>query len=279
MIQVPPEQLYMDRPRRPNKVMLKIVKVILHNGKQSMETHAILDDGSERSIVLQPAVESLKLESVPETLPLQTVRQDVLQVQGASVSLEISQISKPSQRYWVHHAFTANQLGLSEHSYPVESLQKRYRHLHDLPLLPVHRAQPQILIGSDIAHLLVPLQPVSSGPQGGPIAVWTRLGWALQGPISLMKSPGHEQQYLFTKVVTQEAELRHHVEKLWQIDVLFYLNEKLVTRSKQDQEALELLASATTKIKVKRVSPPPSPTLPPGSAGSKGGSSAQPLKL
>lgn len=46
MIQLLPEQLYMDRPRRPNKVMLKIVKVILHNGKQSMETHAILDDGS-----------------------------------------------------------------------------------------------------------------------------------------------------------------------------------------------------------------------------------------
>lgn len=71
-----------------------------------------------------------------------------------------------------------------------------------------------------MAHQLVPLQPVSSGPQGGPIAVQMRLGWALQGPTSLMESPGHEQQCLFTKVVTPEAELCHHVEKLWQIDVL-----------------------------------------------------------
>ncbi len=42
-----------------------------------------------------------------------------------------------------------------------------------------------------------------------------------------MESPGHEQQCLFTKVVTPEAELHHNVEKLWQIDVLPYLVMRL----------------------------------------------------
>lgn len=43
MIQVLSEKLYIDRPSRPTKVMLEFVKVILHNGKQFMETYAILD--------------------------------------------------------------------------------------------------------------------------------------------------------------------------------------------------------------------------------------------
>lgn len=50
--------------------MLKVVKVLLHNGNRKMETYAVLDDGSERSIVLAQVVQQLNLVWHPETLPL-----------------------------------------------------------------------------------------------------------------------------------------------------------------------------------------------------------------
>lgn len=50
--QVSSKQLYIDNPSCPNKVMLKIIKVIFHNGKMSMETCATLVDSSECSTVL-----------------------------------------------------------------------------------------------------------------------------------------------------------------------------------------------------------------------------------
>ncbi len=100
-------------------VVLKIAKIILMMAN-SLWRH--MQSWTMIQSVLQPAVQSLKLKSVPETLPLQTDCHYVLRVQGASVSLEISPFAKPSQRYWVHHAFTADHLGLSEHSYPVKSL-------------------------------------------------------------------------------------------------------------------------------------------------------------
>lgn len=38
------------------------------------------------------------------------------------------------------------------------------------------------------------------------------------------------------------------MQQLWQLDVLPYRNEKLVTRSKQDQEAINLLETKTKRI-------------------------------
>ncbi len=144
--------------------MLKVVRVLLHNGDQRMETYAVLDDGSERSIVLPQVVQQLNLVCHPETLPLQTVHQSVKQLNGASVSLEVSSPLRPSEKHLISHAFTAEGLALAEHTYPVAVLQQKYKHLRELPLPPVNRAQPLLLIGSDMPHLITPIQPVHAGP-------------------------------------------------------------------------------------------------------------------
>ncbi len=60
MVSSSPTSIYLDRPNRSPKVILKVVKVLLHSGEQTMETHAVLDDGSERTVVLQPVVQQLK---------------------------------------------------------------------------------------------------------------------------------------------------------------------------------------------------------------------------
>lgn len=47
--------------------------------------------------------------------------------------------------------------------------------------------------------------------------------------------------------------LYRNVEELWQLDVLPYRNEKLVVRSREDQEAIKLLESRTQRIMVEGV--------------------------
>ena len=44
--------LYVDHPSRRQNVMLKIVKVLIRHGDRVMESYAVLDDGSERTILL-----------------------------------------------------------------------------------------------------------------------------------------------------------------------------------------------------------------------------------
>ncbi|KAI3375531.1 hypothetical protein L3Q82_003855 [Scortum barcoo] len=107
-----------------------------------------------------------------------------------------------------------------------------------------------LLIGSDHPHLITPTEPVRLGPPGGPAAIRTRLGWTLQGPSSVVSHFAQSQQCLLTTVAPQVSELMKHVERLWQVDIVPFRSEKLVTRSRQDQEAISILELKTTRVEV-----------------------------
>ncbi|XP_051793979.1 uncharacterized protein LOC127530664 isoform X2 [Acanthochromis polyacanthus] len=130
------EVLYLDKPVDCKRVLLKVVRVILHHGDRSLDTYALLDDGSERTMLLPAAIEKLGLHGTPEALALRTIRQDVQTLKGSSVSLSISPASKPKQRFLIKGAFTSGRLGLAEQSYPVSSLKKKCGHLAKLPIQP-----------------------------------------------------------------------------------------------------------------------------------------------
>lgn len=246
----PSDVFYLDRRSGGSPVMLKVSKVILRNGKQSMEAYAILDDGSECTILLATAARTLKLHGTPEDLALRTVRQEVKVIQGHSVSFSISPFCQPDNVFQIRGAFTAEPLGLAEHTYPVKALQQKYKHLKGLPLRDLNRVHPVILIGSDYPELITPIEPVRLGPPGGPAAVNTKLGWTLQGPTRLVQQQLQSSQCLHVSTFSPSAELFQHVERLWQLDVLPYRSEKLVTRSRQDKEAIALLEQKTVRVDV-----------------------------
>lgn len=241
--------LYVDRPTYDCKVLLKISKVIIRNGNQSMEAYAVLDDGSERTILLHSAVQKLGLVGKPEKLALRTVRQELQVLHGAAISFTISPASEPKKRYEIQNAFSAEQLGLAEHTHPVSTLQQRYKHLAGLPLQSLNQVHPMLLIGSDYTHLITPIEPVRLGPPGGPAAVRTRLGWTLQGPAQDINLSHGAPQCLFTTAAST-PDLFSCVEKLWQLDVIPYRNEKVVVRSRQDQEAMTLLQEQTERVDI-----------------------------
>ncbi|XP_077361612.1 uncharacterized protein LOC144006574 [Festucalex cinctus] len=244
------EVLYLDRRSGCHQVLLKISRVLLRNGEHSLETYAVLDDGSERTIILSAAAQSLKLIGQPEQLALRTVRQDIRVIHGAAVSFTISPVDQPHRSFRIQDAFTADALSLAEHTYSAESLQRKYRHLRDLPIPTMDKVRPLLLIGSDYPHLITPLAPVRLGRPGGPAAVKTRLGWTLQGPIKHIEQKSAAPQCLHISTLSPTAEILHNVEKLWQLDVLPYRSEKLVVRSRQDQDAIHLLETKTTRVDI-----------------------------
>lgn len=244
------EILLIRKPPASRKVLLKISKVILRNGKHHMTAYAIQDDGSERTILLHSAAQQLGLKGKPEDLPLRTVRQELQVLSGAAVSFSISPLSQPKKVFHIKGAFTAQQLSLAEHTHPVKALREKYQHLRGLPLRHLETVRPVLLIGSDYPHLITPVEPVRLGPPGGPAAVKTRLGWTLQGPVQHLQWETNEQHCFFTSTSSPETDLFKHVERLWQMDALPWRNEKTSTRSKQDREAIELLDAKTVRVEV-----------------------------
>ena len=244
------DSLYLDRHGASNRVLLKVVPVLLHYEGRSFSTFALLDDGSERSMLLPAAAKALGMKGAPEDLPLRTVRQDIQVLHGHKVSFHVSPPANPKVSYKIDDAFTANRLSLAQHTYPIEQLQKKYKHLRGLPLPALKDARPSLLLGSDQSHLITPVEPVRLGPPGGPAAVHTRLGWTLQGPVRSMGRPADAVQCLFTSFPPQMDELYRHVERLWQMDAVPHRPEREVTRSKQDQQAVASLDAKTVRTEV-----------------------------
>lgn len=89
------EVLYLDRPSTSTRVILKVVRVLLRNKDRTLDTYAVLDDGSERTMLLPEAVDRLGLQGKQEDLVLRTIRQDVQTLKGSSVSFCISPLAHP----------------------------------------------------------------------------------------------------------------------------------------------------------------------------------------
>lgn len=94
---------------------------------------------------------------------------NVVKIDDASVSFDISSINCWSVKHRITNAFTSGSLNLTEHTYPIEWLKRQHFHLKDLPLPLINKAQPLVLIGSDHAELLVPITPVRMGTAGSPL--------------------------------------------------------------------------------------------------------------
>lgn len=245
-----------DRLAAGHKVLLKLSKVLLRNGDKTMEEFAILDDGSQNTVLLHAAAQLLGLRGQSEHITLSTVQQELQVIREAGVLFTICPATEPERLYHIWGAFTVKQLGLAKHTLPVSSSRRKFRHLKGLPLQHIVEAQPLLLIGSDYPHLITPVEPVYLGPLGGPAAIKMHLGWTLQGPAQELRHGFIERQCLFTSTLASSADLYSQVARLWQMDVLPWRHDKALARSRQDQEAIDLLGAKPVRVEFDGMQPP-----------------------
>ena len=121
---------------------------------------------------------------------------------------------------------------------------EQWTHLSDVDLPELEGCDVMILIGSDMAHLLVHLE-VRQRRWDEPIAVKTPLGWYLFGNVS----QGHcgTMNVIFL-TSDKESTLQHQIERFWEIDS--YASKQVLpesTLSVEDKRALAILESSTVK--------------------------------
>ncbi len=69
-------------------------------------------------------------------------------------------------------------------------------------------------------HLITSVCPGLRGPPGASVAVCTELGWALQGPTSILSQQADETVCLHFCFIPHTPELYKDAERLWQLDIL-----------------------------------------------------------
>ncbi|XP_022079226.1 uncharacterized protein LOC110973069 [Acanthaster planci] len=235
-------------PWHPKEVSLKILPIILYGNCTSLTTYCLLDDGSNFSMMPMEAAEALQLRGTATEIPIATARDACTPCRGQMLDFDIAPLDDPDMRIHVSNVFSSPMLRLSEHSVPAQDLQRRWPHLQNLPLHDCQKVTPLLLLGSDRPDLVIPRES-RFGPENAPVAVKTRLGWALQGPT--MRRGGRGK--LHYQSSEQDAVLHENVCRLWNMDVQMYTQRKQVTRSKQDQRAVDLLEAKSTFVEIGNV--------------------------
>ncbi|XP_071944673.1 uncharacterized protein [Antedon mediterranea] len=240
-------QLYsLCQQYKPRDVFLKIVPVTLYSPTSQVDTYAVLDGGSMRTMLLTDGMNKLHIQGHEDSIVLKTVEHGTTTVPGRSVNVQISARGETHNRYNLDDAFSSTLLTLGTYSYPTREIKENYNYLKDVPLPEITDALPLVMIGADNVHLLTHRSPMIQLGINSPAAVHTVFGWTLHGPVPMPLTKPPVTVTTFT--LCESSQLKSDVRRPWQVEEL--PPSKAATRSRLDQMAVNNLDHSTHLIQV-----------------------------
>ena len=229
------------QPQR--KVLLQVLPVQIHSQDNLINTYAVLDPGSDSTLIRKDLADRLQLVGETCQLNINTVGNDVSTQNLHRVSFSLSSKDQLDP-VMVHGAWVIDKLNIPSFKVSKKMATEQWTHLSDVDLPELEGCDVMILIGSDMAHLLVHLE-VRQGRWDEPIAVKTPLGWTLFGNVSQGHCGTMNVNFLTSD---KESTLQHQIERFWEIDS--YASKQVLpesTLSVEDKRALAILESSTVK--------------------------------
>ena len=229
------------QPQR--KVLLQVLPVQIHSQGNLVSTYAVLDPGSDSTLIRKDLADRLQLVGKTYRLNINTVGNETATQNLDRVSFGLSSKDQPDP-VMVHGAWVIDKLNIPCFKVSKERVAQHWNHLSDVDLPELDGGDVMILIGADMAHLLIHLE-VRQGRWDEPIAVKTPLGWTLFGNVDQGHCETINANFLASD---KEITLQHQIERFWEIDS--YATEQVLsesTLSVEDRRALAILESSTVK--------------------------------
>uniref|UniRef100_A0A182RWX5 PHD-type domain-containing protein n=1 Tax=Anopheles funestus TaxID=62324 RepID=A0A182RWX5_ANOFN len=232
-------------------VLLRYVPVTLHGRGKSVDTVALLDEGSTVTLMKHRMMKELGLEGSSKPLCLSWTGGQVREeTDSMQTNLYISGRRANDHRYEISAVRTIRSLGLPPQSISAKKLGEKYSHLSVLPIPSFDSAVPRILIGIDKYHLTRPLRTIE-GPSNEPVATKTRLGWVVSGCCRLNGHGTNERVFTHGISACECQNIEERIDKA--LKGSFALedgrssNEKAFL-SKANERALEILNNQTHRV-------------------------------
>lgn len=217
---------------------LQIVPVTLKNTKGDIEVHtnAMLDSGSDTSLIRKDIAEKLNLSGVKTTMNLSNVVSKTKKVSSEIVSFNILPEIENCNYFTIDHAIVMNTLNIP-HNKIDNVVKNNYKHLHDISFPTLYQSDVTVLIGADHPELHLH-QEFKTGNPGDPVAVKTKLGWMLMG--------GKRKENNINCNHLSKNSISENLERFWEIDTygtLPKLNKNILPPDQK--RALEILENTT----------------------------------
>ena len=222
------------------KTFLQVINVYASNGKTSILTTALLDSGSDSTLISSSLANKLNLQGKTKDISLTNVLSMSNKVKSKLVNFSISSHNHP-QTLPITNAWVVQDLQFSTSPVNALSAKDKYSYLHDIPFESVKNKSIEILIGADHPNLHLYTETRSRN-NNEPVALHTKLGWVLFGGNRNLSSSR------VTNKLSIEPSTDNIIQKFWDIESYGTMKKNDINvMTVNDKRAVEILQKTTTK--------------------------------
>ena len=161
------------------KTFFQIVPVIISNGNRFIRTNALLDTGSDTTLLKPEFATKLGLRGRTKRLIVTNALLKTTELDSKLVSFEISSASHPD-KIKIQNAWVISDLDTNYQNFDIENLKLSNKHLKGINIPPLNPGAVSLIIETDFPELQIHLD-FRSGEPHQPCAVKTKLSWILMG--------------------------------------------------------------------------------------------------
>lgn len=225
----------------------RVIPVTLKNGDRAVSIYALVDEGSELTLLDQEVADQLNVTGVTEELSMMWTG-NISRIEKMSQRIEKLKIGGTNSTNKTHQligARTVNNLNLLQQTLNYPEMVSNYPYLAGLPIQDYKEVKPKLLIGFDNLNLTVPLK-IREGSWGQPVALKCRLGWGITGRYQ----PASRTQY----VGCHRCGTTCAIDELTSLVREFIIHDELIIKptglleSEEDVKAKRILEDTTKRI-------------------------------
>jgi len=203
---------------------------------------ALLDSGSEATLITQHLATVLFLKSQSTNIRLRTFHGDDPAEPTRQVSFNLrSQDNRHS--FYVRRAYIVERLNVAQRTINWPDLKKRWPHLSDLPLEGFDSNRVGLFIGVNIPGALKQFEMRVPTIDSHPSAVRTPFGWTVMGPICL---PNDHDEASTNQIIVNSTAIPQQIN--WISHEFITSQDRNQFHLSQEEAARKILASQITMV-------------------------------
>ena len=235
-------------------VLLAVVNVIIEYDGRVKRIRALLDPGSQVTLINEEVAREMRMEGPLQPLHLTTVHgADSVGRRVRKVNFRLSSLDGNTNIH-VECAYAIRRLCLSQNRVDVASLKREWSHLAGIEFNEDETVPVEALIGMDVvaSHEILDLRKPSRR-SNGPRAILTPFGWCIVGPTHVPNSNARNSDTAQLQVghishLSAERSLHEIGEYHFSIDSMGVKRDVPKPISAEDARALEILNTTTEHI-------------------------------
>ena len=212
------------------------------------DTFALLDSGSQASLVLEEFANKIGLEGPSSLLNIGTINLSQEARPSRQVSFTISATGEGSDApvIPVEQAWTVPHLNLPSQRV-TRSMIQSWPHLQSLSIPEVDSRDVTILLGANALDAILH-QEARRGAPGQPVAVHTAFGWTFKGSVKGVVPPERLHVMLTHRVPTKNDLLNQQLQNWWRTDSFGTKYQRETPRSGEDKKAVQILEDTVRHV-------------------------------